>query len=146
MGGHAVGCAVGFLVGNLICPGIGGVIGSLLGGAVTEFAASYVSDELIDGNSQEVKLYEEKEISKEERESRGLRISKEEKLEAYLNCCRTLKVPPDSHSSFIKKKTREAYRLYHPDKNPNESPEQQENAKKFIEVNIAFAYIKKYRE
>ena len=134
MGGHAVGCAVGFLVGNLICPGIGGVIGSLLGGAVTAFAVSHVAEELIDVNSQEVKLYEEKEISKEE------------KLEAYLNCCRTLNVPPDSHASFIKKTTREAYRLYHPDKNPNESPEQQENAKKFIEVNIAFAYIKKYRE
>jgi len=80
--GQSLGAAIGCFIGNLFAPGFGGYLGSFIGGFTGGVGASFGTDYLIDGSSYSVELYERFEINDDQ------------KLNAYLSCCRVLDVPP----------------------------------------------------
>ena len=66
--GGGAGAFIGTLLGNILAPGIGGLVGGVLGSVLMNYGASYATEKIIEGSSHSLEKYEEKEVSKEDKE------------------------------------------------------------------------------
>ena len=119
--GGSAGAAIGCFIGNLVNPGLGGYVGSLIGGFLSSAGCALATDRYFDPQSYSIEKYE------------SIEVSEIEKEKSYLLACAIIQVSPFSSSDRIKSETKAQYLRFHPDKNGNTAPQEREhNEKMFI--------------
>lgn len=133
--GGALGASIGCFLGNLFAPGIGGYVGSLIGGFLCSAGAAVATDYHFDLQSYQLESYEH------------LKVADQDKYRSYIIACETISVFPEASRAHIMEQTRQQYLRFHPDKHAMDSPQEKEYyEKKFIQVRIAYDFIKVYRQ
>jgi len=112
--GGSTGAFIGCFLGNLMTPGIGGYVGSLIGGFISSAGASITVDYLVDPQSYTLAHYEVSEVSDKE------------KFQSYLLACDTIQVCPGASKKRIKEEAHAQFKRFHPDKHETESPQEKE--------------------
>jgi outer membrane lipoprotein SlyB len=92
--GSSMGASIGNFIGNIFIPGAGGFVGSLIGGIICGVIASYGADYLIDPQSQNLDLFEQ------------IEVSEEDKRKSYDRSCDIIGVFPGAARDKIKEKVR----------------------------------------
>ena len=114
-------------------PGIGGYVGSLIGGLICSTATSIAVDYLVDPQSYTIAQYEVSEVSDKEKHN------------SYILACEIIQVCPGASKKRIKEEAHAQFKRFHPDKHETESPQEKEYyLKKFIQIRISYEYIKNY--